>query len=607
MHRLYIAVRGQGQIGQAFHMAFLGRLRIATVSKIGNGILACAAIASALVGLEATHRLGDNLGYVEDNTLPSVIALDKIANRTSIAQLTMDKAMAAPDDATRHKAMVDFAQIQQEVDRLLQAYPPLLSDELERKQFSRVTSLWMAYKSGATAILQRERREASHGALSADLDQIGPQLSQALDVEVRHNQGIAARAGIDGKAAVGRANALGVVLMISSILAALGVLLLFLHRVIWPLSRLAVAMDEMAGGNLDRAVPGHDLRDEVGDIGRALTAIKTGVATRSEQDAQVQIAMQKQVVSVLGEGLAALQAGRLTGSIEQPFPGEYEALRQDFNEALMTMARMISKVAGVAQSVQVGATEIASQAQDLARRTQQQGASLEKTSVIVRDLTQSVTGASRDAGEAAKLAQAAHTNAGEGGTVMDHAVAAMNQIAQSSHRMKEIVGLIDGIAFQTNLLALNAGVEAARAGQAGAGFAVVANEVRALSHRSAKAAKDITDIIQASGRDVASGVEMISRTRSALSQILSDTAGLAARIEGIAAASSKQATSIVQVEATVRDLDRITQQNATLVQESTAAAQSLAHESGIMEHLVSQFELGEVSESEDAFRRRLKA
>lgn len=588
-------------------MAFLGRLRIATVSKIGNGILACAAIASALVGLEATHRLGDNLGYVEDNTLPSVIALDKIANRTSIAQLTMDKAMAAPDDATRHKAMVDFAQIQQEVDRLLQAYPPLLSDELERKQFSRVTSLWMAYKSGATAILQRERREASHGALSADLDQIGPQLSQALDVEVRHNQGIAARAGIDGKAAVGRANALGVVLMISSILAALGVLLLFLHRVIWPLSRLAVAMDEMAGGNLDRAVPGHDLRDEVGDIGRALTAIKTGVATRSEQDAQVQIAMQKQVVSVLGEGLAALQAGRLTGSIEQPFPGEYEALRQDFNEALMTMARMISKVAGVAQSVQVGATEIASQAQDLARRTQQQGASLEKTSVIVRDLTQSVTGASRDAGEAAKLAQAAHTNAGEGGTVMDHAVAAMNQIAQSSHRMKEIVGLIDGIAFQTNLLALNAGVEAARAGQAGAGFAVVANEVRALSHRSAKAAKDITDIIQASGRDVASGVEMISRTRSALSQILSDTAGLAARIEGIAAASSKQATSIVQVEATVRDLDRITQQNATLVQESTAAAQSLAHESGIMEHLVSQFELGEVSESEDAFRRRLKA
>ena len=176
---------------------------------------------------------------------------------------------------------------------------------------------------------------------------------------------------------------------------------------------------------------------------------------------------------------------------------------------------------------------------------------------------------------------------------MAHAVEAMNQIAESSRKMGEIVGLIEGIAFQTNLLALNAGVEAARAGEAGKGFAVVATEVRALAQRSADAAKDITGIIQSSGRDVVQGVAMISQTQAALNQIVTSTQDLSEMINHIATASREQSASIMQVDAVVADMDRNTQQNAALVEQSTAAARSLAHEANTMGTLVEHFDVGE--------------
>ena len=175
---------------------------------------------------------------------------------------------------------------------------------------------------------------------------------------------------------------------------------------------------------------------------------------------------------------------------------------------------------------------------------------------------------------------------------MHQTVEAMNQIAASSQKMEEIVGLIEGIAFQTNLLALNAGVEAARAGEAGRGFAVVATEVRALAQRSSDAAKDITDIIKSSGRDVAQGVTMIGQTQAALAQIVISTQELSDMIETIAAASREQSNTILQVDSAVSNMDRTTQQNAALVEQSSASARSLSTEANGLSGLVRQFDIG---------------
>jgi methyl-accepting chemotaxis protein len=239
-----------------------------------------------------------------------------------------------------------------------------------------------------------------------------------------------------------------------------------------------------------------------------------------------------------------------------------------------------------------GANEISAAASDLATRTEGQAASLEESSAAVRELTHSATSTAQTAAEASNLARAAQSSAKGSGDTMNQTVAAMSQIAESSRKMEEIVGLIEGIAFQTNLLALNAGVEAARAGEAGKGFAVVATEVRALAQRSSDAAKDITAIIQSSGRDVAQGVTMIGQTQAALTQIVASTQELSDMIEAIATASREQSTSILQVDSAVAAMDRSTQQNAALVEQSSAAARSLSSEASALTGLVQRFDIG---------------
>jgi methyl-accepting chemotaxis protein len=177
---------------------------------------------------------------------------------------------------------------------------------------------------------------------------------------------------------------------------------------------------------------------------------------------------------------------------------------------------------------------------------------------------------------------------------MGEAVAAMTSIAASSERMRGIVEIIDGISFQTNLLALNAGVEAARAGDAGRGFAVVASEVRSLAERSAQAAREIGALIVTSGREVQHGVEMVSQTQAALLRIVRQASDLSGMIGGLAEGSGRQADAIAQVNGVIADLDKATQQNAALVEETTAAATSLANESERLAQVVGRFSLSGV-------------
>ena len=177
--------------------------------------------------------------------------------------------------------------------------------------------------------------------------------------------------------------------------------------------------------------------------------------------------------------------------------------------------------------------------------------------------------------------------------MMMQAVGAMREIEQGSNEIRQIIGVIDEIAFQTNLLALNAGVEAARAGDAGRGFAVVASEVRALAQRSADAAKEIKTLISASTDQVSRGVGCVGQTGDALTRIVEQVAKINVVVSEISASAHEQATGLQQVNTAVNQMDQVTQQNAAMVEQATAAGHALREETDGLSRMMSEFRVGE--------------
>lgn len=556
------------------------------------------------MALSASNSLGSSLTHATQTTVPSLQKLALVRGKLGDARFLMAKHLLAFDQAEQQGYDQTLKQRLDEIDANLASYNSMISDETERQKFATLSRVLQDWKAKAAAIrdLPFDQNAEARRQFTVTLNPVGAALGTALEDAIAYNAKLAEESGALGKDLIDRYTALATILIGLVIVVAIGVLLLFSNRIMAPLAGLTGAMMDMASGNLDRAIPGEDQTDEIGDIGRALAAIKTSVAQRSREESERQMAVQQQVVGALGQGLAALKDGCLTATIDQTFPGEYERLRSDFNDAMAGMADLMRQVTTAAQSVRNGSREIASAAQDLALRTERQAASLEESAAAVRQLTQSAASSAATADQANGLALEARQHASGSGDVMAQAVAAMEQILASSQKMGEIVELIEGIAFQTNLLALNAGVEAARAGEAGKGFAVVANEVRALAQRSSDAAKEITGMIQASGREVSNGARLIGNAQTTLSQIVESTQALSDMITEIAMEARQQSTTITQVDVAVADMDRSTQQNAALVEESTAAARSLSNESESLGSLVERFDFG-TGGSSTALRR----
>ncbi|WDF73245.1 methyl-accepting chemotaxis protein [Novosphingobium sp. KACC 22771] len=350
-----------------------------------------------------------------------------------------------------------------------------------------------------------------------------------------------------------------------------------------------VRMEDLASGDLDTAIRHTEYGDCVGRMSRAMEVFRATAHERRAQNEQYQHL--ETLFNQVGEGLRKLGRNELDCHIGNPFPGRYDQVRKDFNTAVASLSDTIAAVAASALHVLNGANEIHTASNDLSHRNEQQAATLEETAAAMNQVTEGVRESARSALDVQKSITEAHVEATEGGVVVSRAVEAMSAIERSAQEINQIIGVIDGIAFQTNLLALNAGVEAARAGDAGKGFAVVANEVRALAQRSADAAKEIKSLITTSSEQVAGGVTLVRETGTLLGKIVNRVGEITGLVGEIAENADVQASGLEMVNTAVGDMDRVTQQNAAMVEEATAAARSLADEARELNTVVSRFHM----------------
>jgi methyl-accepting chemotaxis protein len=455
--------------------------------------------------------------------------------------------------------------------------------------------------------------EASDAAGAAALDEA---IAEKLDLLVEYESENGYNFRRDAAAAIDRAwwvtIAFGAAVMLLGILVALG-LGNGLSRVIRGTTH---AMTKLAAGDTSVAVPGCGRRDEIGTMAAALQVFKDIAVEKQRVEEQQGLAADEiaQLVAAaaagdltrridmtgktgffqkLGDGMnglldavgsatgevvgmmSALAHGNLSRRIAGDYQGQLLTLKSDANATADKLAQVVGQTIEGMGAIKNATSELASGATDLASRTEAQVARLEEISASVRQLTTVMRQSADNTDQATKLAASARSSAENGGRVADSAVAAMSQIEQSSQRISDIVGMIDDIAFQTNLLALNAAVEAARAGEAGRGFAVVAGEVRALAQRSSHASKDIKALIANSSAQVKQGVQLVNDAGATLSEIVSSVKRVSDIVGAIADANSGQLTAVHQVQEAVAQIEQVTQQNAALVEQSTAALGSV--------------------------------
>ncbi len=407
-----------------------------------------------------------------------------------------------------------------------------------------------------------------------------------------------------------------------------------------PITEITESMKRIAAGDFSTAIPSVGRADEVGEMAAAVEVFKRNgieVARMNEQEngsrarsdelrgcietvvgAAVQGDFSKRIdktfgdesldnfarnvdslldaveagVSETGRVVQAMAQGNLTTTMSGHFRGAFAELQANVNAAVESLRSAMQNVRLSTSTINDGSNELSSATNDLSKRTEQQAAALEETSAALDQITAVVRTSTERAQEATVMVGEAKESAVQSGTVVRSAVQAMERIEQASREIAQITNVIDEIAFQTNLLALNAGVEAARAGEAGKGFAVVAQEVRELAQRSAAAAKEIKGLITKSGEEVAGGVRFVQKTGEALSEIESRVLRINDHIHSIAVAAKEQATGLQEVNTAVNQMDQVTQQNAAMVEETSAATQKLSSEAASLFSMVSRFNIG---------------
>ncbi|NQY13086.1 MAG: hypothetical protein HRT81_04395, partial [Henriciella sp.] len=348
-----------------------------------------------------------------------------------------------------------------------------------------------------------------------------------------------------------------------------------------------VPIRQLADGKVDITLPASS-KNEFGKITAALKIFQSNERQRQEDDRH-----REDVLDQLANGLHALSDGDFVDKIDSKFPDTYERLRTDFNSSKTSILDAMNRISKSVQDIRQGASKVRQDAGDLSARTEGQAATLEETAAALEEMTASVKSTSDSVVHTNQFVSTVEDGVRESRDIAQRKVSTMTDIEASSNQISQIVTVIEEIAFQTNLLALNAGVEAARAGEAGRGFDVVASEVRALAGRSAEAAKEITSLIEANAARVGEGVTLIQNVSDALEDIVEKTTEVSKHVSDIAIAANEQSLGLSEINSAVSQLDHVTQQNASMVEQTTSFSIGLSNDADELMRLISQFRITE--------------
>ena len=310
------------------------------------------------------------------------------------------------------------------------------------------------------------------------------------------------------------------------------------------------------------------------------------------------VALNRLVLRPIGgepDDAAAMAARVAQGDLSQPIhlhANDSTSLMAQLQQMQGSLASVVANVRQGAEGVATASAQISQGNHDLSARTESQASALEQTAASMEQLSSTVTQNADNARHATELARTASSIAAQGGEAVARVISTMKDINDSSHKIADIIGVIDGIAFQTNILALNAAVEAARAGEQGRGFAVVASEVRSLAGRSAEAAKEIRALIDTSVSRVEVGATQVDQAGNTMTEVVKSIQQVADLMAEISAASSEQSAGVGQVGEAIVQMDQATQQNAALVEEMAAAASSLQTQASDLVGTVAVFQIG---------------
>jgi methyl-accepting chemotaxis protein len=579
------------------------------------------------VGIWSTSILSGNNAEVARsaqvlrNHMQADMMHDALRADVLAALLATDPAAGVAADAVK----ADLTEHEASFREMIAANKALAIDATTQSVLAGVEPPLLAYIDSATKMVDLAGKDSSaamkslpefmkqFSALETAMEQAGDQINAVSEDITKRSA--------DTQALV---DTLLKVILGLTVLFSVSLYLLTRMTVTKPMLALSDDMEKLAGGDTNIACAGTGRSDEIGTMASAVEVFRqAAIANRQlEQEAEAarveaeadRIAARKQAdedagarlraaTSDLGAGLKRLASGDLAFQLDDPFSPDFESLRHDFNSSVKQLGDTLSAISMAITAIDDGTREIASGANDLSRRTEQQAASLEETAAALDQITVNVSNSSKRTDEARAEATKANHSAAKSAEVVSHAEEAMRRIEASAQQISSIIGVIDEIAFQTNLLALNAGVEAARAGEAGKGFAVVAQEVRELAQRSAQAAKEIKGHIQKSSAEVESGVKLVLDTGQALKTISGQIADINQHMNAIATSAKEQSTGLAEVNVAINSMDQTTQQNAAMVEQSTAASASLALEAAKLRDLVSQFKLQAASMHPTALRR----